>query len=187
MSILDGMISSQAELAQVLGTSLAVTNHILKDVPFSEGARSVLELMGEGLSLADIFDITKEERDLVFANACRMVQTGERDKARDLLIRLNQLEPMDERPIYVLATIFQMEGKVETAGKLYVHFLALDATNVNGYLRLGECLLAAREVENAIAIFETAINLIAKGKGSPAAREHATKMLAVARQQLATN
>ena len=84
---------------------------------------------------------------------------------------------------HALAATFQAQDAWPTAGKLYVHFLALDATNPDGYLRLGECFLAAREIEEARTCFENARRLAADGHGRPGVLAHAICMLDAARSQ----
>jgi Flp pilus assembly protein TadD len=182
MSILDGMPTTQAELNAALEFARPILDGTIREANLSERAQSVLDLMQEGLSLADIMGITKPQRDALLVQGCRLLQVGDVAKARDVLTQLYQLEPTDERTIYALASTYQVEGNFAAAGKLYVLFLALDATNPEGHLRLGECFLGAREYDNAESSFSMAQNF-AKSAGDAACVSHAAKMLETTREQ----
>ena len=140
------------------------------DADFPAAAKA-FELMREGLSLADIIGITKQQRDALLAQGGRLLQLGEIGKARDVFLQLYRLEYTDERAIYGLATTYQLEGDFATAAKLYVMFMAYDATNPEGHLRLAECLLGAKEYEKAEAFFIVARDF-AKHAGDAACERH---------------
>ena len=72
-----------------------------------------------------------------------------------------------------------MQGDYSVAAKMFVQFLALDATNPEGFLRLGECFYAAKELKDAKGCFEIALGECERGKGTPATLAHAKKMLAM--------
>lgn len=178
MSILDGMPKTEAELKKVFDIAGAASAHVIQGMELSERQQSIIDLMKEGMSLADILGISKEHRDALLVQGGRFLQLGEIQKARDTLTVLYQMEPMDERVIYALATSFQLEGNFKAAGQLYVHFLALDATNPDGFLRLGECFLGAKEYEDAKGSFEKGFELATRKNDSRRA-DHARKMLAI--------
>ena len=184
MSILDGMPSTQEELKAAMEFAVPIVNHAVDQMQLTERQQSVLDLMNEGLSLADILGITKEHRDALLAQGCRFLQVGEIQKARDTLVNLYQLEPHDERVIYALGTSFQLEGDFERAGKLYVQFLALDATNPDGFLRLGECFLGAKEYDNAEHSFDQA-RALAQKAGNARSLAQAKSMLELVAQRRA--
>lgn len=182
MSILDGMPSNEAELKRALELANPMVDQILEKMQLTEPQREAIELMKQGLSLADILGISKQHRDALLVQGIRLLQAGEVKKARDALTTLYQLEPMDARTIYALANTYQLEGDYATAGKLYVTFLALDATNPEGYLRLGECFLGAKEYSNAQDTFEIARNT-ARRQNDEKCAVYAERMLTVAREQ----
>jgi tetratricopeptide (TPR) repeat protein len=184
MSILDG-IPTEADLMRATERVAPLLDKLMVDAKLSERDASILELMKEGLSLGDIVGITKDQRGALLVQAGRFIQVGDIGKARDVLFKLYQFEPLDERTIYALATTYQLEGNFALAAKLYVFFLALDATNPEGHLRLGECFLAAKEYENAEDSFIIAREL-AKDAADKACVDYATKMLDVTRAGLGT-
>lgn len=140
--------------------------------------RSVVDLLKEGLSLADIYQISPDERAAVLLLACRHLQAGDHKTAKPLLTQLAILEPTDSRVLYALAVAHQSSGDPVLAGKLYLHVVALDATNPEAYLRLGECFLAERDIEAARGCFEGGKILAKGGHGTAEQVAHADKMLA---------
>lgn len=178
MSILDGMPTSEADMKEVVARSSTIVENVLGLAKMSPRAQSIIAAMKEGLSLADIAKISKDERDALLVQGIRQMQSGDVAGAQNSLTMLHYLEPLDERVIYVLATTYQAQENYAAAGKLYVTFIALDATNPDGYLRLGECFLANREFDRARACFE-----VGKGEAQSAARAdlvaHADRMLAL--------
>lgn len=178
MSILDGFPTSAKDADHLMQAVGIVTEQLFDVSSASPRAQSILSLLGEGLSLADIFSITQDERDAVLLLACRQMQAGDIASAKPLLTRLVMLEPTDGRALYALAVAHQAGGDPVVAGKLFVYAIALDATNPEGYLRLGECLLANREVEAARGCFEGAKILARSGHGTKAQVDHADRMIA---------
>ena len=186
MGILDGKTPTPEEAIEAIKIIGPHFDAWLNGPDISPRMKSIIELMGEGMSLAQILDISTPQLDALFIEGTRLIQAGETRKARDLLTGLYQLDPLTARTIYALALTVQLEGEHEKAGKLYIQFLALDATNVEGYLRLGECFLANGEVQHAIDSFGTAINLAKAGHGTAAHIEHAKRMGDVAKARLAS-
>ncbi|MNL48429.1 hypothetical protein D3C87_1712880 [compost metagenome] len=72
-----------------------------------------------------------------------------------------------------------MDADLERAAYFYLNFLALDATNPEGYLRLGECLMSAGELEEARASIQTALEFAREGKGRPGNAAQAENLLAI--------
>lgn len=178
MSIIDGLPSTIEELQRAMNFAVPIVSNVLAKMNLTPRQRSIINLMNEGVPLADILEISKQQRDAIFLKGCQLFQFKEYERARDLLTVLYQLQPLDARVIYLLAAIFQVQGDVATAAKLLIYFLALDATNPDGYLRLGECFLAAKEFDKAASTFRAAVGLCENGRGSPQNLEHGRRMLA---------
>jgi tetratricopeptide (TPR) repeat protein len=184
MSILDGLPTSEAELKTAIEIAEPYVQKMFDDLNLPPAAKQAVELMKEGLSLADIAGITKQQRDALLAQGGHLLQLGEVGKARDVFIQLYKLEPSDERTVYALATTYQIEGDFATAAKLYVLFMALDGTNPEGPLRLGECLLGAKEYEKAEGFFVVA-EKFAEHARDAACKQHAVKMIEITRERRA--
>jgi len=177
-SILDGLPGSEQEMRDVWKFAEPFIKEGLENLNLSPKRQSILDLLKEGLSVADIVDISKEERDAMLLQGYKFIKQGDLNKAEDWLFGLFQLNQLDERVIYALAVAIQAKGDFARAAKLYVTFLALDATNAEGYLRLGECFLSAKEYDNAQACFKVAKAECDRGNGNAQAAAHATQMLA---------
>jgi len=177
-SILDGLPSSEQEAREAWKFATPIIEAGLAGLTLSPKQQSMLDLVREGLSVADICDISKQERDAMLLQGYRFIKQGDLKKAEDWLMGLHQLDQLDERVIYALAVTMQAKGDFARAAKLYVTFLALDATNAEGYLRLGECFLSAKEYDNAQACFRVGQAECNRGNGTPQAAEHAKQMLA---------
>jgi tetratricopeptide (TPR) repeat protein len=187
MSIIDSPFRSQEEMLKAMEVAGPMIDEAFARRKFTPVQKKALELMREGLSLADIFDLTPEQRNAIFVTGCKLLKVGDTKRARDILFTLLQLEPGDERVIYALGACFQAEGKLDAAARLYLFFLARDATNPEGYLRLGECLVAAKELENARQAFVAAAGEAERGNGSPRALAYARRMLGEVEAMLANN
>jgi tetratricopeptide (TPR) repeat protein len=175
MSILDGLPSNEKQVESALEHAALLTAELLDDPVLKD--RKVIELLGKGLSIADILDIPERQLEAVFDKACQLVAAGELQKARKLFWMLCQIQPLEERYTYGLATTYQLEGNHRVAGRLYVLFLSLDADSIAGRLRLGECFLGAGEYDNAKAMFLSALRAAGEGAEEDENRSHARRMI----------
>jgi tetratricopeptide (TPR) repeat protein len=179
MSILNSRFTDAEMMEGAIKESNAFVEQVLEKTGLDERQQSILELLGEGLSLGDIMGIKKEHRDVLINQAAIFIQAGELDKARDILGQIIQFEPTEERALYLSGIVFQLQSDLERAAFCYLQFLALDATNPEGYLRLGECLMSAGEYENARHALDSALEFAREGKGRPGNAEQAENLLAI--------
>lgn len=179
MSILDGMPIVQNEIDSSSEIGARIAQQFFANAKFSEKQQEVLDLVKEGIFLGEIMGITQDHKDALFAYGIQLIQLGDRKKARDVLLQLYIFDPLDARAIYGLATSYQLDGQFAGAAQLYVQYIALEATNPEGHLRLGECFLAAKEYDNARDCFQNALRLTEKGHGGPQSADHARKMLEI--------
>jgi tetratricopeptide (TPR) repeat protein len=184
MSILDGMPKSPAEVTAVLELAVPLIDRCLGSIDLSPKSKEVVELLKQGLSIADIYGITKEERDALLHKGYQYIHAGKLEKARDWLLGVYQIETLDPRVHYALGVTFQLQGDVERAAKLFICSIALNADNPEGYLRLGECLLVAGEHTPAIECFKLAKKLSETSEVYAKAAAHASKMLEHANERL---
>jgi len=177
MSIIDGAVKKPEDVFAAMKDYDSLLERTLDRANPTPMQLEVIKLIKDGFSLADIFDITQEQRDSLFAQACKMMHVGDIKRARAFLIALLEIEPRDWRVVYVLGGTFQAEGKYAAAAKIYLYFISRDATNPEGYLRLGECFLAAREYENAKAMFAGAHVQAEQGYGGPQTAAYAWRKI----------
>ena len=177
MSILDGLPTSAEDMQNAATLATPMIERALAAMNLSPLQRSIMDLVKKGHALADIYGLSQDERDAMFARGCQLLQSGEIEKARDWLLFVHLLNMHDARVIYVIAVTYQTQGNFSIAAKLYASFIALDPTNPEGHLRLGECLLSAREYQAALTSFQRAKNECARGNGAAEAAAHAARML----------
>lgn len=177
MSILEGPFSNKQAMTDAAVFANDMISNALPDL--DERSRELIEATKDGTTLGTVLGITKEQKAALLDLGCRLLQVGQTDKAVDVLMRLNQYDPYEERAYYALGVACQTRGELSKAAQMYLQFLGLDATNPMGYLRLGECLLAAKEFSEAQAAFLTAKEFAEEGKGQPGNLEEALKLLAI--------
>jgi tetratricopeptide (TPR) repeat protein len=178
MSILDGLPKSAEEMRAAFTGGAEALRALAASDELSPKMRSILDELNDGQSMADIMGITKEERDAMLLQGFRLLQGGNAAAAQDLLTTLHNLEPLDERVIYALGAAFQAQEDYAQAGRLYLLFLSLDATNPEGYLRLAECFMGNGETEQAAACFEVAKIEAGRRAPRPDLAAYADRMLA---------
>ncbi|EEA96502.1 Tetratricopeptide repeat-containing protein [Pseudovibrio denitrificans] len=142
------------------------------------------QLLKQGVSISEMLDLSKEELGAVYEMARRNISVGQVEKAKSLFIMLVQIAPMEEQYTYGLAMTYQIQGDVRMAVKLYLHFISMDATNPQGYLRLGECLMAAKEYQEAGDAFEAALRMFDDPVKNYDDKKYAQTMMKSARQKL---
>ena len=173
MSILDSF--DPDEMARGLETAGPVINEIMSTTGLNN--LKLVELLKQGLTTAQILDVPADQLEKIFALAAQQLARGDIAKARDLCWMLCQLHPFDERFTYGLATTYHLEGDFAKAARLYLLFLSMDATSFDGRMRLAECLLAAREYNEALEMFRDAASQ-AKADGDSEKQETAIRMAA---------
>ena len=178
MAILDGLPRDGAEMRQALGMADALVRRLVQQKRLTPGQKRLMDLLNEGVSMAAIAGITRAELDGLLAAGGRQLQAGDHEAAQGTLSGLLSLDPTNEKAAYLLGVSCQAQGAYELAGQFYIQFLAFDATNPQGYLRLGECFAANGEPEGARGCFEAAKLMGADdGKADPAVKAHADAML----------
>src|SRR5262245_19810776 len=109
MSILDGLPRSAAEVQKALELTKPMVERVLNSMDLPPKQRGILDLIDQGATFADIYGLTKDELDAMFVEGCQLAHAGEIEKARDWLMFVHQLDPLDARVVYVLAVTYQTE------------------------------------------------------------------------------
>ena len=138
----------------------------LEDTPYYQAVRS-------GATPAAALGLEKRHIEALYQQGYDLLAVGDIEKSRAVLTTLLQLDPSEERAVYALAATYQMEGRFDAAAQIYMTFITMDATNPDGFLRLGECLEALGEMENAIGCYEIAVGEAERGHGSPESLQQA--------------
>jgi Flp pilus assembly protein TadD len=179
MSILDGMYPGREDPKAFVARTSNMVAEILDGAETDERTSHILDLMGQGLTLRNALGLTTEHMTALLTQASNLLAAGQMQGARDIALQVIQLDPLEARAPYVMGVSYQAEGDMARAAHFYTQFLALDATNPDGYLRLGECCMVAGETQNARDALGAARAFARKGKGRPEAAEQAERLLAV--------
>jgi tetratricopeptide (TPR) repeat protein len=173
MSILDiGFLSG--DYLQSLEVASPLIEDILQKTGLAE--EDHVKLVRAGYSPKQYLGLTDAEMEGLFRLGYQTLQAGDPERAKAVFLKLCQLDPLDARFPYAIAVTVQVQGKFDVAAKLYLIALALDATRVDIYVRLGECLLAAREYDEAREVLAIAMSL--SGEGDEEAKMQAEALLA---------
>jgi tetratricopeptide (TPR) repeat protein len=164
---MDAATRSLPEILDAVMESLEI-----EDTPYIQAVRS-------GATPAAALGLEQRHIEALYQQGYDLLAVGELAKARAVLTTLLQLDPSEERAVYALAATYQLEGRFDVAAQIYTTFITMDATNPDGFLRLGECLEAIGEIENAAGCYEIALGEAERGHGSPESLQQARAKWAV--------
>jgi Flp pilus assembly protein TadD len=142
-----------ADPAAVIEATAAMMDAMISDSETPAGTRRILERVKGGETPAQAMGLSRDDLEVLYAVGFQQITRGELDRAQDSFIRLVGIDPLEARHRYCLSLVRQLKGDLKGAAAGYIQFLALDATNPEGYLRLGEVHLAAGEPERAAEFF----------------------------------
>jgi len=118
-----------------------------------------------GNTVAQTLGLTAEDLDAIYRLGHQLLIQGDGPGAQTVFFQLVRMDPLEARHHYCLGLSFQMQQRAGLALEAFTNFLALDATNPDGYLRLGECFLATGEPGLALEAFQCAEAEAVKGNG----------------------
>jgi Flp pilus assembly protein TadD len=185
-SILDGLPKNEAEAREAVEMAGRFLETILEDSEFGEMFKNshVIQRMNEGATLAEAIELEEEELEALYAVGHQQLAAQDIAKAKDSFLNLVQLNPLDERFHYGLGVALQLNGEIAPAARAYLGFLALDADNAEGYMRLGECFLFSGELENAEEVFRIGKRIAEEDPAHADVVPYAAKMLDTVRARL---
>ncbi|MEL6683371.1 MAG: hypothetical protein AAFQ09_12125 [Pseudomonadota bacterium] len=182
MSLLDLEFDSPEALVQQVNDMMPVMDGLIEDLGLSDN--DAVQSVREGISPHIILGLSDEHLDAIFVTGLNLAQAGNTDQAQVVFLKLATLKAHDYRFWYALGTTLQLQQKLAEAVRAYLMSLSLRATDVDAYLRMGECLLAAEEFENALGCFQMAQALCADGHGQDDQRQAADGMIAFIAEQM---
>lgn len=174
MSILDLGLPSSGKLDEAMQMIVPSVEKFLESTGLAQSEH--VRLVRAGYSPKEIFGLTDEEMDAMFQSGYQALRGGDVANAQAMFIRLCHLDSLDPRYPCALAASYQLSGSMEAAARTYLVALALDASQVEVYVRLGECLIGAGEDDEAREVLEVAVALA--GLGGESVRLQAEKLLA---------
>jgi len=175
MSILDLGFSSEEEFKEQLQAAAPSVDAFAKETGLADN--NCVKLLQAGYSLKEIYGLTEGELEALFQSGYQALSVGDVENAKAVFSKLCQLDPLDPRFPFAFAASAQIEGNISLAAKTYLLALSMDALNVDGYVRLGECLIAAGETEEAREVLEIAIALVGRGHGDEDVKAQAERLL----------
>ncbi len=133
----------------------------MNPAPFDVSTTDALvrAMVHQGLTLAQVRDISPDELEAVYAVLLEALEAGQLDEAFSHATLLVTHDPWDRRYHLALAHCLQQQGLHEAAARFYAQALALEATDPLATYRIGECLLAMDERADAREAFGAAIQL----------------------------
>jgi len=133
----------------------------------------------EGQTIAQVRGLTRADLETIYALGFRFLTGGDTERAEAVFFQLCFIDPLEAKNHYCLGVVRQMKQQWDAAIDDFARFCALDATNPEGYLRIGECLVAKGDRDQARDAFEVALLEARKGHGPKNAADQAERALSV--------
>ena len=108
----------------------------------------------QGLTMAQILDISDEELDALYILGTKKYESGEYKPAQDIFVMLCRLDPLTGRNFRALGAAFQMAKQYDRALKAYATAVTLDMDDAASSLHAGECLMLLNKTPEARAALE---------------------------------
>ena len=134
-------------------------------------------LFQHGITPASMKGISDADLESVYAIAHSQLVQGNAKEALDDLLLLVTHNPWDTRFQIAFALALQTLGQHETAARHYGQAFLMDATDAGCALRMGECLMAMGQVNEAAEAFRASIALSFLNPSFTVIREHAQRHL----------
>ncbi|MEM9785843.1 MAG: hypothetical protein AAF801_05040 [Pseudomonadota bacterium] len=182
MSLLDLEYDDPNSLVDDIKEMMPIMDAVIEDVGLTNDA--AMQSLRAGVSPHIALGLSADHLDAIFASGLNYMRSGEVVMAQTVFVKLVTLKEFDHRFWYALGATLQIQGQLAEATRAYLMSLSLRATDVDGYLRLGECLLAAGEFENALGSFETAVALCDDGHGQDDQKNVAERLAAHVRERM---
>lgn len=134
-------------------------------------------VVNHGVSPAMLYGITPEHLEAIYSLCYEDLTAGRFEEGLDRASFLVRNEPWDRRFHLAFAFALQSLGQYESAGQFYAQAFEMDATDAVCALRIGECLGALNELDEAREAFEAAVKLSWLGADLVEVREKAQAYL----------
>ena len=168
---------NKPDLAQDLEKGIKAVMQALSEVGLDKDPKLLAVL--DGQTIAQVQGLTREDLETIYAYAFRFITNGDTEQAEAMFLHLCLIDPLVAKNHYCLGVVRQMKQQWDSAIDDFARFCALDATNPEGYLRIGECLVAKGDRAQAREVFEVALLEARKGHGPKNAVEQAERALSM--------
>lgn len=143
----------------------------------------VIQRMLDGETGAQAMGMTRDDLEVLYTLGFTLLSQGDVQKAHDVFFKLVTIDPLEAKNHYCMGIVKQMQGDFAVAAEQFIYFLAMDATNPEGYLRYGECQLALGERDKALEAFELAVAEAKAGNGDEITLAEAESKLAMLKKE----
>lgn len=125
---------------------------------------------------AHTLEPTTEQLEAVYDTACGLCDEGNFQFAAGLALHLFTYKPSDPRFGFMAGTCMQRLGLPGNAAKFFCHALVMGGDHPAALFRLGECMLALGDHENADRAFDAALD-VSRGEDYSAELQAASREL----------
>lgn len=167
---------NRPEVAKQLEDGLQIAMQALANAGLDKDP-SLLAVL-DGQTIAQVKGLSRTDLEVIYAYGFSFIRRGDTKRAEDIFLHLCFIDPLEAKNHYCLGVVRQMKEKWDTAIDDFARFCALDATNPEGWLRIGECLTAKGDRTQARQVFDVALREARKGHGPKNAVEQAERALA---------
>lgn len=151
------------ELQKSLEEGLRLGLKILADVGLDKDPALLAVL--DGQTIAQAKGLTRDDLEVLYAYGFAFLANRDAERAEEVFLHLCLIDPLQSKNHYCLGVVRQMQERWDMAIDDFARFCALDATNPEGYLRIGECLTAQGDRTQARQMFDVALREAKKGRG----------------------
>ena len=163
------------KIKEALHSAGEIAGQAIKDLGYDQNP--TLQAVADGQTIAQARGLTRDDLEVVYTVGFQLMTAGDLSRAEDTFITLAMIDQLEAKNHYCLGVSRQLQEKWLPAFDDFIRFLALDATNPEGYLRAGECKAALGERDEAHAYFELALAEAEAGNGPQDATEQAERAL----------
>lgn len=176
MSIMDLGFTTGEELVAMIEKGSLSLEGIIDLQGFADS--NIGKLLQAGYSGKEIFSLTDSEMEALFQSGYQAFGTGDLTGARAVFTRLAQLDQFDARFPFALGATLQLQGELSKAAKCYLLAISLNPIWPEAFVRLGECLILAGELDYARDALEEAIEQASEHESGASVQAEAKALLA---------
>lgn len=159
------------EVAKEIEEGVRLAMKALTDAGLDQDPAFQRVLAGE--TIAQAKGLTRADLEVLYAYGFRFIANRDTKRAEEVFVHLCMIDPLQAKNHYCLGIVRQMQEQWDAAIDDFARFCALDATNPDGYLRIGECLTAKGDRVQARQAYNVALREARKGRGPKNAVEQA--------------
>lgn len=159
-----------------------ISHRVIKDLGLDQ--QPTVKDMNEGLTQAQSMGLTRDDLNVIYTMGFQKLTGADFKAAEDVFVYLSVIDPLHAPNYYCLGVARQAQGRFDDAEMAIYGFLSMDATNPNGYLRLGECKQSRGDRDGAREAYALAVAECKNGHGDETTLAEARAKLTIAEKEL---